>query len=244
MSDKRRHRGAHPNDCALFSDKFYAALKNATSDLGFLLGRGYQERSALKLVGDRYALTQRQRKAVSRASCSKDAYLNRCSKEKDIQDLVDKTLAIDGFNLLITLESALAKGLIIRCADRTFRDLASVHGSYRRVDETQRAIELVGQACESLSIKKIKWVLDRPVSNSGRLKQMLLEFALSAGFNWQVELINNPDRYLVEESDIVVSSDSWVLDHCTKWANLTDYIFARLGLEDIWLLDLHLYDNK
>ena len=59
-------------------------------------------------------------------------------------------LAIDGYNILITGESALAGGLPFRARDGGIRDLAGVHGSWRRVEETERAVRLVAGALNDL----------------------------------------------------------------------------------------------
>ena len=40
------------------------------ADFSWLLTRGYAEKGALKLVGDRFSLTERQRLAVMRSACS------------------------------------------------------------------------------------------------------------------------------------------------------------------------------
>ena len=45
-------------------------------------------------------------------------------------------LLIDGYNVLTTVESALAHGLLLIGRDGCMRDLASMHGSWRKVDET------------------------------------------------------------------------------------------------------------
>ena len=65
MPDKRQHRGPHPHDTILFAPDAHPVLRQAAADLSWLFGRGYASVSAVKLVGDRYALNQRQRMAVS-----------------------------------------------------------------------------------------------------------------------------------------------------------------------------------
>jgi hypothetical protein len=45
-------------------------LRQAVADFSMLLTKGYADKSSLKLVGDRFSLTQRQRVAVMRGSCS------------------------------------------------------------------------------------------------------------------------------------------------------------------------------
>ena len=67
-------------------------------------------KGALKLVGDKFALTERQRLAVSRAACSDQSKTHRASTRVAIGDLKGQLIVIDGFNLLITIEAALRVG--------------------------------------------------------------------------------------------------------------------------------------
>src|SRR5215210_4448632 len=68
--DNRQHRGAHPSDESLFARDKIPVLRQATSELSWLLSHGYAGGAALKLVGDRYMLAHRQRLAISRAACA------------------------------------------------------------------------------------------------------------------------------------------------------------------------------
>ena len=61
-------------------------------------------------------------------------------------DLAGQELWIDGFNLLILIESALAGGIILIGRDGCCRDLAGLHGTYRDVAETRTAAELIRAA--------------------------------------------------------------------------------------------------
>jgi hypothetical protein len=71
------------------------------------------------------------------------------------------------------------------------------------------------------------WIFDKPVSNSGRIRQMILDFALENNMNWEIDLEFNPDKFLVENAEIVVSSDAWILDHCKSWFNLIQYLIDQ-----------------
>src|SRR5262245_28925196 len=108
MPDRRQHRGPHPEDAQRFAPEAWPALRSATADLCWLLDRGYAGNSSLKLVGDRYALTQRQRVAVGRCSCSQAAVQGRGARQVATAQLSGRTLAIDGYNVLTTVEAALA----------------------------------------------------------------------------------------------------------------------------------------
>lgn len=225
MPNQQRHRGHHPKDVQLFSAKWQPVLQEAVRDLSFLYTRGYAEKSSVKLVGNRYNLNVRQRLALQRMACSDQAQAAR--QAKHTHELSNQAVAIDGYNLLITIESALSNGILFHCRDGCYRDIASVHGTYRRVEETIPALQLIGETLKILGVSAAQWYLDAPVSNSGRLKVLMYEIATQHQFSWQIDLENNPDRVLVEQEKIVVSSDSWVLDNAKCWTNLAKEIIEN-----------------
>jgi hypothetical protein len=146
-------------------------------------------------------------------------------------------LIVDGFNLIITVEAAWSGGLLMLCRDGCIRDLSSVHGSYRAVNETEVAIQLIGEAFEKLRPKSVEWLLDSPVSNSGRLGQRIRDLAGAKGWNWKVETLFNPDAAISKSKQVVISSDSHILDGAERWLNLNRYLVAE-RLADSWLIDL------
>ncbi len=186
--------------------------------------RGYGYKSALELVGNRYRLNSRQQKALIRISSPELAIIERNKKVLSPEDIKGKSIAIDGFNLLILLESALCGAFVFKCRDGTYRDISSVHGSYKRVVKTEESILISGETLKALEVESIVWYLDSPVSNSGRLKTFLHEAGEKINLNWNVQLVHNPDKVLIDLDSVVASSDSWVIDHSKEWFNLGKYI--------------------
>ncbi len=227
MGNKQKNRGAHPDDERLFSAKFQPALTAACEELSYLLGRGYNSTSALKIVGDRHRLNQRQRHALGRVAVGASDVAHRHSRQLAVTDLQGQAMGIDGFNLLIGVESALSGGLLFRARDGVLRDIASIHGSYRRVEQTQIAIELIGKHLQAVGTGPVRWLLDQPVSNSGRLKTRLRELAEERGWDWSIDLVFNPDHVLAAEEQIVISSDGWVMDHSPHWVNWLGYLVEQ-----------------
>jgi hypothetical protein len=235
--DRRRHRGAHPEDARLFEAARLPSLRVAVSELSWLLSRGYQTKSALKLVGDRHDLRERQRLAVARAACPEEGRARRRASRVDEREVAGEGLVVDGFNLVITLEAALSGGLLVRGRDGCVRDLSSVHGSYRAVEETERAVLLAGLALGALAPSSVLWLFDRPVSNSGRLAARVREVAAARGWPWEVRAEFNPDREMVNSSLVAVTSDSNVLDGVARWLNLGRMIVERY-VPDAWVIGL------
>jgi hypothetical protein len=237
VPDHRRHRGAHPADGGLFADERIPALRQATSDLSWLLTRDYAPTSALKLVGDRYSLTDRQRLAVARAAASERQRQRRRERCLGVEEVADADLLVDGFNLIITVEAALSGGLLIRCRDDCVRDLSSVHGSYRSVEETARAISLIGETLAPRRPRSVTLLLDKPVSNSGRLAQKIALLAAENGWPWRVEVVMNPDKVMLAAGQIVLTSDSVILDGVAQWVNF-GALLVRESLPESWVIDL------
>lgn len=227
MPDKRTHRGPHPEDGRLFAPEAWPRLRDAVADLSWLLGRDYASVSALKVVGDRYELDQRQRLAVMRCACSDQAREHRAQTRTGLAELPGQTLLLDGYNVLTTIEAALAGGVLLLARDGCCRDMASVHGTWRKVHETQPAAELLGRFLQKSGVRDVIWYLDSPVSNSGRLKTILREIAAAHGWPWRIELVPNPDRILREAEELVATADSHILDHCRRWINLAREMVER-----------------
>lgn len=227
MPDKRTHRGPHPADAKLFAADEICDLRAALADFSLLLTKGYAEKSALKLVGDRRSLTERQRLAIMRSACSDEQLVSRNQRCVAIENVAGQPIAIDGYNVLITIEAAMSGGVIFKGRDGCFRDLASIHGTYRKVTETIPAVRLIGEFLGEIGAAETLWLLDSPVSNSGRLKTLIGELARESNWNWEIELLLSPDAALKKTAAVVVSSDSVVLDGCKRWVNLATEIIKK-----------------
>jgi hypothetical protein len=236
-ANRLRHRGAHPKDQRLFAPAESSALQGAVADLSWLLSRGYPAAASLKLVGDHFALKERQRLAVARAACSDQ---QRAARERTclpLESINGQNLLIDGFNIIVTTEAALSGGVLIRCRDGCVRDMSSVHGSYRSVAETEDAIRLISLTILNAKPASALWLLDQPVSNSGRLAQRIRELAAEYNWPWSVEVVMNPDKVLRSSDQIVITSDSNILDSVKAWINLGEILVTRQS-PGAWIVDL------
>lgn len=240
MPDRRRHRGPHPGDTERFGPEQVPLLRRATGDLAWLLGRGYATDSALRLVGDRHQLDVRQRLAVKRCACSEEQARARRAREVAPTALRGASVWIDGFNVLTTVEAALAGGPLLLGRDGVLRDMASMHGSYRRVEETAPALEAIAEVLERRAPMRCRWLLDAPVSNSGRLKAVIEEWAQrrGRGTDWEASVVRDPDPLLIAARDVVVASaDSGVIDGAACCWQLAREVVASLT-DAVWLIDL------
>jgi len=233
---QQRHRGKNPEDERLFIPNQMPTLKKAVVDLSYLYTRNYSEKAAIKIVGDHYQLKSRQRVAVQRAACSDLSLHNRLKSEIGNKPLKGKNFLIDGYNLLITVESLLSGGILICGRDGCIRDMASLHGSYHKVEETLPALKWIGENLSAYEPSNVRWFLDKPISNSKRLARLLKDLSNEYRWSWNAEVVDNPDTVIVSQEGIVISSDSWILDRAFIWLNFV-YRCIKSQINNLWILD-------
>lgn len=233
----QKNRGKETGDEKLFGpEKMRLRLKEAVTDMSHLLTRGYGPRSALVLVGNRYQLNVRQQKALLGMCASDEQIAVRTGRSLTAGELNGRDVVIDGFNVLILLESLLSGAYVFKGVDGFYRDLSAVYGSYRKVRQTARAIELIAEFYRTEGIRSITWFFDKPVSNSGKLKKLIEDFAAENGYSWEVYLTFQTDKDIAAAGKIAVSSDAWILDNAAQNFNLIQYVTAKDEYPNLVLL--------
>jgi len=230
----RKHRGPAPEDGLFRDPERLRRLREAVKDLSWLLRRGYSAKAAAELVGNRYQLTARERLALSHASWDRSDRAGRLRPD----ELRGQRVCVDGFNLLITLETALGGGVLIRGTDGRIRDLAAVHGNYTLRAETEEAIRLAQEGLQELGVRRSRWYFDRPVSNSGRLAALVESLARELGVEAEAEAVDGVDGRLKRCEGVVVSADAAILDTPgVRWFDLAEYLIER-EIPGAWVVDL------
>jgi hypothetical protein len=93
---------------------------------------------------------------------------------------------------------------------------------------------------EAMKPSEARVYIDRPVSNSGRLAELVRRTAAARGSCLEASTVDRVDERLQASTAVVASADSAILDRCGPWLNL-----ARIAVEPLkpeldlfWLLDL------
>jgi hypothetical protein len=236
MTHPPTSRGAAPGDDALFGPGALPRLRVAQEEVAWLLGRGYPVPTVIRTVGDHHQLHARQRLALQRSTCGAAQGAARAARSVPVAQLAGQGLAIDGLNLLVTLEVALSGGPVLAGADGALRDLAGLRGNYHLIEATEVALGLLGDAARELGLASLSFWLDAPVSSSGRLRARILERAPGFPCAVTADLVPDADAALAGR-ERVVSSDAAVIDACPSWVNLAAWIVAE-RIPAAWIVAL------
>ena len=217
-------RGFMPTDERDFSLTSLEKLQTAAEEVFYLISRGYPTTPTTRFVGDHYQLSERQRLALARSVSPLQSVLSRRSRQ--VTDIKDQTIYIDGFNVIIGLEIAFSQSMLFRCLDGTVRDLAGLHGTYRLIPQTDLAVKALLGALDELGVSRAVIYLDKPVSNSGRLKQRIYEFSENIGFDLDV-FVEDPVDAILKTKPLIATGDAIILDECDKWFSLAEYAISK-----------------
>ena len=228
-------RGFVPEDVKNFSPQALEIMRTASRHVCYLANEGYDLKQATTFVGNHYLLSERQRLAIMRSVATQVQIENRHRKQVPMTALSGREVWIDGFNTIITLEVLLSDSILFSCMDGTIRDLAALRGTYRLIPETEKATLMLFELLQEAEVSRVNILLDQPVSNSGRLKTCMAEIGEEYPFALDIQILREVDRDLYDK-ELVITSDSIILDHCISWVNLTRGCLDRLHVEakQVW----------
>src|SRR5512136_3117125 len=146
-------------------------LQNAAEDFRYLLNRRYPRKAALELVGNRYQLTFDQRHLLHRGVFAETEAESRRQKRCSPREIRGHDLAIDGYNVLITVEAGLSGRQLVLADDGFTRDISGLSGNFRQTETTARALTLIFIELKRAKPKKILFLFDSPISKSGALAE-------------------------------------------------------------------------
>ena len=219
-------------------------MKDAICDLRFLLERGYRRSTAVKVVGDRYRLTKEERNLLLRCVYPrKEAEMHR-RKLLSAKEIKGQKLAIDGYNVLITVESWLRGKPVIACDDGVVRDVSGVYGKHRFAEGiTDVAIDRIFTALNELSPVMVMFIFDSMVSFSGRLCTYINAKAEDSKMSIEAKTSRSPDAELLASgTNVVCTSDMAVIEKAPRIFDLAGYVIPAEqviqlpGCEDLYEL--------
>jgi hypothetical protein len=187
-------------------------LKEAAADFRFLLARGYPRRAALTLVGNRYRLEEVPRRLLHRGVFAPEVAAARRAKLQRLADLPGQPLALDGHNVLITLECALRKLPLVAADDGFVRDVGEVSRAFKVSLETDRVLTLLADYLAEHRAGPLEVFYDAPLSWSGELAWRTVELWAARGLTVEAAAVPVPEQVLAAFPGAVATSDTALID--------------------------------
>lgn len=210
-------------------------LKRAANDVRYLLDRGYPKESAIRFVSDHYRLPQEQRFALIRVAVPAELARKRRAKIIPLEAILGKALFVDGYNVLIAVESLL-KGLpVYECDDGFLRDTQGIFRSYKASEVTVPALTLIIELLASAAPSKVEVLLDQQISMSGKLAALIRDMMSKRGLPGTARTQKDVDHQLKLAEGVVATADGCVIDSVSYVIDIPGQIDERKGIMPVVL---------
>jgi len=205
-------------------------LQRAAQDFRYLLNRGYPRKASLELVGNRYGLIFDERHLLHRGVFSDADSVTRQKKIISPEAIRNKDLAIDGHNVLITIEAGLSGRPLILADDGFVRDISGLSGSFKKTKMTEKAIRLIVIFLKKWKPRYTLFLFDAPISKSGVLAQEVRVLLKKEGLPGDSIAMKVPEKTLIGFQGVVATSDTAIIDRSKKVIDLAgDIIRTKFG---------------
>lgn len=205
-------------------------LQKAAYDLRFLINRNYRKKGALQFVANRYILDKNERNYLARSIFSNLISKERQEKMLDISKIKGQLLLVDGYNVLITVESIYNEDYdsIVLCDDGVIRDLNAVFGKYKLSNATEMALNKILDLISLYSPSCTCFFFDSPVSFSGKLAGVTKRIIGEHNMRGSVCLSKTVDAEIIKLSQlkngIAATGDSVIIDKVGRFVDIPRYI--------------------
>ncbi|MEM3066875.1 MAG: DUF434 domain-containing protein [Nitrososphaerota archaeon] len=202
-------------------------LIRAAEDLRYLLNRGYKRESAVDFVANRYVLDRMARSILYRCISSSECVKRVRERAIDPSELKDDKVAVDGFNVLNTLQSFRDGRLLVLCDDGVVRDVSEVHGEFRSTSTTEELIRLIVKTLKELKVAEVFFYYESQISKSGEISALTRRILQEEGMEGSADTEKSVDSALLRDKRLVISSDSVVIHKADRFFDLAGYIILR-----------------
>jgi hypothetical protein len=187
-------------------------LPQAAADFRFLLARYYPRMAALGLVGNRYGLDEMARRLLHRGVFAPEAAAARRAKLRQLREVSGLPLALDGHNVLITLECAARRLPLVAADDGFIRDVGEISRAFRVSEATNQVLMLLAAYLADQRAGALEVFYDAPLSRSGDLARYTREIFASRGLAVQAAAVPVPERRLSAFPGAIATSDTALID--------------------------------
>lgn len=208
-------------------------LKEATIDLRFLLGRGYNREGAVAFVGDKYQLNKEERLILYRAVYDSKKASAHARKKMAAKAISGKKVAVDGYNVILTVETMLKNKKLILCDDDFVRDISAVHGKHKPTETTEKALGILINFLKGFNPQEVVFFYDSQVSLSGETASLTRRMLKESRLNGDAKAVKQADTGALKYGEIVSSSDVVIIEKSEKIVDLASELIKTLSPEKI-----------
>jgi hypothetical protein len=181
----------------------------------------------LDLVGNRHNLNRNQRQILHRGVFSPREAEARRAKLVSFPDLSGAPVALDGYNVIITLESSVRGRPLLMADDGVARDIAGISSSHRADEITLQVMNRVTEILEEAQVAKVTALFLSSMSKSGELAAEFGKRLMARKIEGDCRTEKAVERVLPHLAEIAITANSAIMDRSQKVFDLAGFIIVE-----------------
>lgn len=216
-------------------------LLKPANDVRSILRWGYPKFATIRFVADHSLLSAEERHILTRVVMPPDRVVSRAKKRIGCKEAGNRDLLLDGYNVLLTMDSLLKKEPMWYCDDGYIRDTRFYFSKAKNVQDIGEALETVLDFLSETGPKTATFLLDAQISRSGELAGFIRHRMQEKGISGDARTSKHVDFDLKEEggkpeSEVVVaSSDGIIIDSVRQALDIPACLMEKRGIEPLRL---------
>jgi hypothetical protein len=192
-------------------------------------------------VADHFQLSLEERHILTRVIMPPDKIVSRINKKVACAGIRDRNLLLDGYNILLSVDSLLKKELMWFCDDGYIRDTRYYFSKAKQAEDLEEALEAVLRFLSKAGPKSVFFLLDAQISRSGELAGFIRHKMGEYGVSGEAKTSKITDFDLkaegrnLEKNVILATSDGIIIDSVLEVLDIPACLMEKMGIEPVRL---------
>ena len=239
-------KGTYEGPFYLYGSHMREKLLKPARDIRRILLWGYPKFATIRFVADHFQLNVEERHILTRIIVPPERIASRISKKVAFIDTRYKDILLDGYNVLLSVDSLLRKKPIWLCDDGYVRDTRCYFSKAKQVEDLEKSLDLVIKFLCEAHPKSVIFLLDAQISRSGELAGFIRYKMEEHGIPGEARISKTTDFELKAYEDkayeegqknnlVVATSDGIVIDSVSQAIDIPACLMEKMGIEPIRL---------
>lgn len=216
-------------------------LLKPARDIRSILRWSYPKFATIRFVADHSQLSAEERHILTRVIMPPDKVVSRVRKKIACNGIRDRDLLLDGYNVLLSVDSLLKKEPMWFCDDGYIRDTRYYFSKAKQAEDIGEALDLVLEFFSEARPKSVTFLLDAQISRSGELAGFIRRKLKEQGIPGDAQTSKTADFDLKTEGGkpekqlVVATSDGIVIDSVLQVLDIPACLMEKRGVEPVRL---------
>jgi hypothetical protein len=216
-------------------------LLKPARDIRSILRWGYPKFATIRFVADHFQLSLQERHILTRVIMPPDRIVSRVNKKVICKGIKDRDLLLDGYNVLLSVDSILKEEPMWFCDDGYLRDTRYYFSKAKQAEDIEEALNAVLKFLSEADPKSVIFLLDAQISKSGELAGFIRHKMKDYRISGEARTSKIADFELKKEGGnsekkiVLATSDGIVIDSVLEVLHIPACLMEKIGIEPIRL---------